>query len=560
MESSDSSSNVALVREPSENTPVIMADRDLYQLCLYYIKTKNVNGLALIARQKGIPPFLRNRAWPLLLKGHPFVMDPYITPDAEIEAQDDTDDNGIPVARIRKDLRKYVRKSHHHADEDRNEELESVQNEMLAVVEKAVCRFLKKWGTLINYDPGLVWAGLGLAEWVAPIPGTTMVFCGRDEHSDSHIKVKDISQDFGDLEVFSDPKMYLNSALKFHEVYERLILVILHSPEPETEISFNDDVPHSDIISNDQLHNLLVTLPTKGGSPDERISFFLYCFRRLLPELSRSFAEENILDGNNVKDEWIFWWLKWCGSKVWSRIDRGRLWDSLLGWRNQLDIHSVNELDALKLDNYLLADLGPDLFWNPLTFSDEQEIAQNCKLPLEDGLRSKTPLSIRSLIDSLSMVRLTTSSAEDSKEFEKRKHEISEIPKSHLNPHTELVFITIAFLKAKEGALLELDQSEIREFLSKTSSTNLESFQKLFETDNHHINLVRPLRNHGNHHDLSETVSETSSVDFSETDSHVSSPPSTNRMQARKSKDLEDVLLLASDLWKKWLWQEIHDN
>lgn len=58
--------------------PTVSESPYLVSLVERYIVENNVEGLAKVARNRGLPPSLRQYAWPLLLSTHPFVMEPSI--------------------------------------------------------------------------------------------------------------------------------------------------------------------------------------------------------------------------------------------------------------------------------------------------------------------------------------------------------------------------------------------------------------------------------------------------------------------------------------------------
>lgn len=559
----------------------IIDEPQLVELCEYYISTKNITGLSLIARQRGLPPHLRRSVWPLLLKSHPFLIKPYITPD------EDEDLETVDIkAKIKYDLKRYFRKSHHnHIDVndmklDKKEppsldsqKLKKVEEEIIKVMEYSILKFMKKWGSLINYNSGLTWIALGLAEWVPPLTSSeeisNYVLCGREfVNKNGETALKDLndeankyfeyssdifnsnnspmysrrntdtnSDDSSNISVstyttnnsnsqFSQTQIRQNTnsskSLTFAEVYERMVLVILHSPEPSED-------SHSSTESDDGEESLeekiLTTLPAKGGTAEERISFFLYCLRRLLPELAQFFIDEDILNTTSVKDDWVIWWLKWCGAKVWSKYDRGRIWDMLLGWR-VFDMKNVNkqELNDLLLDDGLMNLLGPDIFWHPLTLDNEE---------LEDK-------PIKSLISSFSATNLLSLGREE-------EDLCNKIPFASLDPHTEIVFISLSFIKSKEFALLELEQSEIRDFLNKASSTKLGGFQNLFEDE---MNSNDNNNNMNNDNENNEDKNN---------DTTPSPRDEQRKVPKNRLRDIENIIIESGELWRKWIWQEIND-
>ncbi|GME71356.1 unnamed protein product [Ambrosiozyma monospora] len=165
--------------------PIITEVPELLELCTQFIASKNVTGLAMIARQRGLPPALRYKIWPILLKYHPFVQSPFIEPDEEDEDDDqddeEEDENGhkkIPIDQIKFDLRKYLRNAERYKPKVLTSELKDlfeIQDKIFEVILNAIVKFLKKWGTIVNYNSGLAWIALGLAEWVPPLPNSQFV-------------------------------------------------------------------------------------------------------------------------------------------------------------------------------------------------------------------------------------------------------------------------------------------------------------------------------------------------------------------------------------------------
>ncbi|AOA63813.1 Protein required for Brome mosaic virus replication [Komagataella phaffii] len=623
---------------------------ELVKLLHKFLETKNVTGLALIARQKGLPPSMRAKVWPLLLRTHPFVLKPYITSDdddgddvdgEEEEQEDDlhssTPDNSttssndtegsdneypssIPIHRIRSELQRYTIRSNYNKDiimslSPQVRQLFEVQEQIFHTIERAVARFLKKWGSIVHYDPGLVWLGLALAEWIPPLPEYSYILCGREHVARNGTKLRDINDDnFQRLYVnddissiilnyqSEDAKFSINENkepsndksnkhqknLSFAELYERMVLVVLHSPE------------QSDVVETDSMHertnNILQTIPTKGGSISERVSFFLHCFRHLLPELSNYFSEEDILNGYNNSDEWVIWWLKWGGARAWSRFDRGRVWDYLLGWRNGLPANPNSKTEILRhqeeleevrscLDSHTLELLGPDLFWNPLVKEDvdstKKPEPESCALSRKESLKSM--LSTLSLTNNTALEWSSSSVGLDERERQSNHRDtLLQIPYSQIDPHSALVFIAVAFLKSKEFALLELESTEILEFLNKSSSLKFNGFQSLisdpkWDTEDADVRKIMDSYNNSPEdrdvrHLPSSGISYTAEKD-SKTNSKGKrafspSPPSdlslTGRYRSqpkRSPRGIENVITEAGELWRKWSWQElVEDN
>lgn len=591
-------------------------DKEVLAQCQQFLQERNYHGLALVARQKGIPPFLRFKVWPILLKHHPFVAAPFLQPDA------DKDKDKTPSAdlgrRIRKDVRRYMRLAFSAADEPRSQ----TELHIFDAVERAVHKFVTKWGRIVRYDAALTWMALGLAEWVPPLANTPWVLLGRGAAA--------AGESFGS--VFADYDGYIDAqpgirpfledmvadthvcSLQFHEVYERLALVMLHSPEGPARMDRS-------------------TLPTHGGTIEERVLFFIYLMQRLLPELSRYFQEELLLTRFGLADdEWLIWWLKYCGAKAWSRVDRGRVWDLMVGWRR-----GSRAADKLHVGEDVLVRLGPDAFWlvaggAPLTKDDsfrdlmhdlhggegrrehgrrhteserrhhvntELKCAELLNSLLNSGnllnpdhsLNAENLLTSEDLSDSLALLKcldllspppllsqldmlemaaphsssrprspdlatlmklLNVLAAQETlnihtplllNHLHPEKLDSSgnslpallpatlasstvarSVPFATLDPHMELLFVALALLKAKESTLVELDQHEIRTYLSRLPAKS--------------YNVSDRYKQYQEQKDKGKGVH---APDYVFTYDYMDS-----------------IIAEAGELWRKWLWSEMN--
>lgn len=509
-------------------SPSFQYDGDIFEQFQKYIGEKNYHGLALLTRQKGCPPFLRFKVWPMLLKHHPFVVNPFIQPDIsdgdKSPSSDSADDSGDIRLRIRKDLRKYA---HGVAFSSTEEPLSQTELQIFDILELAVCKFVLKWGRIIKYDLALTWIALGLAEWLPPIPLTEWVLLGRNVSSSAHTCIGLVFDEYSsyleDAHLTEYMEMLIKDeslqTLKFLEVYERLALVILHSPELANKRKSSQ---------NSSVKVDKSALPVTGGTIEERVSFFIHVFQKLLPELSQYFSEEQILNKFGMhEDEWLIWWLKYWGVKVWSRVDRGRVWDLLVGWRFQnkkmeMDMNYLR--DKLHLPEGMLEKLGPDNFWL-VSHADELE-----GLLREDSFKdlvanlNLTNLSRASLASSSSSANslpVLSASSEISSQ-EGQAGNTPSVPFSRIDPHIELLFVSLALLKAKENTLVELDQHEIRTFLSRlpAKSLNLSNKYKQYQELKDKENGVAAV-DHGFRYDY-----------------------------------MDSVIFEAGELWRKWLWWE----
>lgn len=561
----------------SKPNPSFNYDLEIFKLCQKFIREKNHHGLALIARQKGLPPFLRYKIWPILLKYHPYVINPSIQPD--VSKKDDNSENE-PInkeellAKIEKDLKKYLtRLKYTQQIKDLNEN----ELKIFEVLKDSIFKFLVKWGKIIKYDSSFSWIALGLAEWFPPIPDTYWVLVGRDlpsksskpslnsNSSSSTISetfeqptvIKDLfldysnyienlnlsdeesSESFDNGSVFSENYLIDNdlteNKMKFYEVFERLVLVLLHCPQNKLK----QDNKKYETLSNEKFLNL----PKHGGSIEERVTFFIYLLRKLLPELSNYFNEEQILNKFGANDdEWLIWWLKYCGSKVWSRLDRGKIWDNLLGFKFKSKGKNYNE-SVLHLNNHLLSKIGTDNFWT----------LDSC------GNNSSTSL--------INLSQLTINNEDD------------DIPFPKMNPHIQLIFIALALLKCRENVLSELDQHEIRQYLSRLPTTSY-SFSNKYQIFKQKIDKKREeeknkdiINTPSSKNSRSSTISDLSDCSPISPLSHNSTSTSlslatsptdqiiSNDSLNNHSIDLMDyVINEAGELWRKWLYLESENN
>ncbi|GME84831.1 unnamed protein product [Ambrosiozyma monospora] len=327
-----------------------------------------------------------------------------------------------------------------------------------------------------------------------------------------------------------DSSSYPFKPMSFAEVFERMVLVILHVPDPsklrqkqrrqqkekekqkqkeqqqqqhpssyssQQQAKYYNAYHNSRAKYNNQLNieKRYTELPKNGGSIEDRVSFFLYCLRKLLPELHKFLSDEDCLKG-----DWLIWWLKYCGSKVFSRYDRSRVWDLLLGYRVNFykfekDLAELNELSDVNV-----ALLGPDIFWNPLdldsfALSSNSRSSGSTSSNGSDSHRHSSShhnhsssstftrhrsSSIKTLLDHLSITTPTLSSINPSTNQNADVEPIKQLPYSEMDPHVQFIFIALAFLKSKEFAIMELDQSDIKQLLSNVSSLRTSEFKAIF--------------------------------------------------------------------------------
>lgn len=580
--------------QSDDHKPSFNYDLEVFNLCKEYLNTKNHHGLALIARQKGIPPFLRFKVWPILLKYHPFVLDPFIQPDNEIinetsdvestssketssssskgylsqsesdyevrsESRKESDASTEIEKKIKKDIARYIQRLYYLKSHD----LTPVEKEIIQTLESAVLKFTLKWSKIIKYDTSLSWMALNLAEWFPPIPKTPWVLVGRDQSQKGSSLIASVVDDYSNyidhipgLDNYLDELIYKNetiSNMKFQDVYERLVLVLLHCPEPESKVGTETETaPNKNDQKDERKQSKMnkTTLPITGGTIEQRVSFFIFCLRKLLPELAQHFHEEQILTKFGcLDDEWLIWWLKFCGTKVWSKHDRGRIWDFLLGWRLKNPKRSFNYYYE-KL-NYVnrntLQKLGPDVFWTVGSSENEQtstiDLRRNSFRDLITELNNELHISKSDFL----LTSATPLSANESKENVSGPN--LSIPFSRIDPHIALIFISISLLKSKENTLVELDQHEIRQFLSRLPSKSYKYNQKsrkrssqTFNSSSNSRTASPPL--------LPNEEAPTSNIIIS----------NDMRNDKHKINFIDNIISEAGELWRKWLWSEFVED
>lgn len=382
--------------------PTVLDSPALVRAVQQSIDEMDVDALAQIARNHGLPPAQRQYAWPLLLSTHPHVTHPSIV--AQFPTQPVPEDE-VPVRRIRNDIARYRKRlkassTNSHGGTTHNSVsratstgnspgvltprggkpptdvsertvaeclTDSMEDRRYEIIQEAVEDFLRKWGQLVAYESPMIWVAFALAEWVDPV----FEFAERDTNSNTSQSSTPELTPVGMWDA--------DSNFSFHKVYEHLMLVIFYTPKKTS------DGPSGPL----------------DNPASDRISHFITAFRRLLPDISAHFDEEDVMSSIGG-DEWLLWWVKWLGAKVFHKSNRGRMWDMYLGWRPTAESPST-------VAPVQKVDIGP--FWDPLH------------------------LESNALVDM----------------------------------YTQHIFVCLAVLKAKKNTLLELDQSEIREYLGRVS-------------------------------------------------------------------------------------------
>lgn len=130
------------------------------------------------------------------------------------------------------------------------------------------------------------------------------------------------------------------------------------------------------------------------------------------------------------------------------------------------------------------------------------------------------------------------------------------LPFSSIDPHMQLIFIFIAILQFNEFKLLEFEEAEISEFLNNVpllTKFDDSSYRKLYENTESSITSLPS----------SPTTSTMASLQSS---SNLSAHISNYHMlievgnDAKASHCFDDLLNMAGDIWRKWLWRELEES
>lgn len=429
--------------------PKVTETPRLVYLTNVFINERNIDGLALIARRRGLPPKTRQTAWPLLLASHPYVLNPSLVPEYPLNSPDSTSE-AIPLKRITNEIKrcqKRIEQEHFNNNTSMNstgvlgnsiDNLSNERNSTTCIVDvktgeivlqekldelrnskikSAVIKFLEKWSHLVSYDSGLVHLAFALADWVDPVSR----------------RIEETSASSTTTHTPSSRTISFDLPYEFETVYENLVLIVSH-------------------VARDQAAG------PKGpcdNSTSDRISFWLSIVRHHLPELAKHFDEEDVLSSvSGAGDEWLLWWIKWLGTKVWDKKDRARIWDMYFGWRPLL----------VKMENLLQ---GEAISSNGNTTPDGTGKSKS-----GSGSNSNNGHSVRLANDVVvDLAQLEIDLGPDPFwDIEETtctdSGDESEIA-SASEPLLEHLFVCLAMLKSKCGTLMELDQSEIRGCLGR---------------------------------------------------------------------------------------------
>lgn len=559
------------------------------------VEENDHDSLAFLARNCGVPPQLRHVVWPILLKYHPMCISPNIVSnvvawdptansyrlvESERNHKGDTSPEDLEAA-IMHDLRKYF---HSRSNGNGNgytttssSEVSTISSmdtslltaedelEVLEALKRAVLRFLDKWSQIFKYESGLAWIATGLAEWV-PVQDNGLddegpVVLNGKKHSHSHTPPFPHPSGANSLCVTptignSQNNLCLSYLYKeyplprplrhrlpkeppfaFEQIFERLALVILHCPDSilaQKQLALQSN-------SKGPLTNYFPII--SGGDLTYQTQVFFKVFSSILPELYQPFTEESVLQSSNKRSSWLYWWVKCSGARALQRQDRARLWDILLGWRPPPDMDSINfylNYNTKKFDHlykapsskhreFLNSIAKSDPFWfpdlNPIPlgtakYKFDYEVLKKILLDNRDGRSSDDQLTMKDTRD-------------------------DGICYSLIDPHMQIIFVYIAILQYNEFKLLEFEETETSEYLNNVpmlSKADDICYRKLYEPES-----LADIANSGSQEDLHKR------------------PGSSNMLievgnDAKASHSFNDLLNMAGDIWRKWLWSELEDS
>ncbi|CAI4064348.1 hypothetical protein SUVZ_08G0180 [Saccharomyces uvarum] len=361
----------------------------------------------------------------------------------------------------------------------------------------------------------------------------------------------------------------------FDALFERLALVILHCPDTIlAHKQLKNDSSASSTSKTNMNFNTNYFPIISGGDVSFQTQVFFKVFSSILPELYQPLTEESSLQPSSSRNSWIYWWLKCSGSKALQRQDRGRVWDLLLGWRPKPNMNTINFFlnyndkqiehlyhDTPQCDNeqYWMKDwialYHNDPFWFPDL--DSMELGSK-KFPYDYSVFKE--LLLRNKYGDTQNKAQTndtaSSSNSDSNDGRDGGNSELKLPFSSIDPHMQLIFIFIAILQFNEFKLLEFEEAEISEFLNNVpllTKFDDSSYKKLYE--NTDSNISSP--------PTSPTISTTSSLQ-SNLNSSVHNSNSHMLIEvgndAKASHCFDDLLNMAGDIWRKWLWRELEES
>ena len=572
--------------------------------------------------------------------------------------------------------------------------------EIIDTLKNAILNFTNKWSKVYKYESGLAWIALGLAEWFPPIVSTDdklehssgpIILSGKkhvhgpiNSHTSSSsgtasAKYSNKDNDNTGLnKIDSDATIassnasistpitkvkkssslahlyceyplpeYLQDQLpdnyifNFTDLYERLLLVILHSPDCEIATNnINKDFPSK----SSYLSNYFPIL--SGGDLSFQFQLFFKVFSSILPELYQPLNDESSLQPNSIRSSWLYWWIKCSGARSLQRQDRGRIWDLLLGWRPKPNMDAMNFFlnynnnkffsqlyhcpppglnenflrsksiditfvkNLLKNDTFWFPDLDNiplgsskfpydlNVFKELLTRNKYEQISETTAVTNE-SIQEKQDDLLKSVASSLSNYSLQQDDQENSNGYDN----LTLFEYSQVHPHIQVIFIYIAVLQYNEFRLLEFEETEILEFLnnlpmfSKFEDANFRNLYNNSEHDtesnhshNHVINSGRKstmisrsdetakkpqiagsefstgLTTRSSSSSLSSisnistTTNTAGSIVYNATANTNSHMMIEVGNDAKSSNSFNDLLTIAGDIWRKWLWKELEES
>lgn len=564
-------------------------NRQLVEAIVELVELNDHDSLAFIARNAGIPPQLRHIVWPILLKYHPMSISPNIVSNVVtwdplchsyslVENQTDPSQEDLESL-ILHDLRKYF-----HSRSNGNVAgyttsssevstvssmeigLLTVEDETLVLnsLKRAILRFLARWSKVFKYESGLAWIATGLAEWV-PVQEFSqnlegpVVLSGKKHSHFPHTHANGTGSMCATptnagpqnanvclCHLYSEyplpaglrAKLPEEPVFPFDQTFERLVLIVLHCPD--TTLAQKQTAVH---LNSKDSHPINYFPVISGGDLSYQTQVFFKVFSTILPELYQPFTEESVLQTSNRRASWLYWWVKCSGARALQKQDRARLWDILLGWRPEPTMNSINfflNYNTKKFDHLYKRPSQKHLdFLNSLAKHDPFWFPDLDILPMGTP---KYKFDYEILKEILRRNRYGQN-VEDQTGNDRANDD--RISYSLIDPHIQLIFVYVAILQYNEFKLLEFEETEISEFLTNVpmlSKADDYCYRKLYDV---------------------ATISE-SSHNSSQEDLHKR-PGSSNMLievgnDAKASHSFNDLLSMAGDIWRKWLWKELEES
>ncbi|CAI4063348.1 Oca5p SKDI_08G0130 [Saccharomyces kudriavzevii IFO 1802] len=366
-------------------------------------------------------------------------------------------------------------------------------------------------------------------------------------------------------------KLPIAPIFSFNALFERLALVILHCPDTilaHKQLK-NDSNTSSSSKANPNFNTNYFPI-ISGGDLSFQTQVFFKVFSSILPELYQPLTEESSLQPSSPRSSWIYWWLKCSGSKALQRQDRGRVWDLLLGWRPKPNMNTINfflnyndkQMDHLYHDSpqcdneqYWMKDwialYNNDPFWFPDL--DSMELGSK-KFPYDYMVFKE--LLLRNKYGGTQDKTQTNDTTPPTDSGSNEDKSELKLPFSSIDPHMQLIFIFIAILQFNEFKLLEFEEVEISEFLNNLpllTKFDDSSYRKLYENTESSVTSLPS----------SPTTSTMASLQSnSNSSAHISNHHMLIEVgnDAKASHCFDDLLNMAGDIWRKWLWRELEES